>query len=142
MTYNISIIKGDGIGSEVINVALDVLRKLEENSSIRFKFDEYAAGDDCFKKCGDAFPEETFAGIKKSDALLLGAIGETAAQVILPIRQKLELFANIRPIKSYNSDVDFVFFRENTEGLYTSRGERDFEKAIDTRIITRKGKSK
>jgi len=139
MTYNISVIKGDGIGPEVINVALDVLKKIEENNSITFEFDEYEAGDACFKERGEAFPKETFDGIKKSDALFLGAIGETAAQVLLPIRQKLELFANIRPIKSYNSDVDFVFFRENTEGLYMSKGERNSEKAVDTRTITRRG---
>lgn len=137
MSYKISIIKGDGIGPEVINVAIKVLKKIEEKTDVRFELTEYGAGDTCQKKYGEAFPKETFEGIKKTDVLLLGAIGETASKVILPLRQNLNLYANIRPINTYN-ETDFVIFRENTEGLYSSKGIRQKNKAIDTRIITKK----
>ena len=138
MIYKISVIKGDGIGPEVVDIALKVLQRLEEVTSINFEFNEYDAGDTCLKKQGEALPKETIEGIRKSDALLLGAIGESAAKVILPIRQGLDLFANIRPIKSYTNDVDFVIFRENTEGIYLSKGIREYDRAVDTRVITKK----
>lgn len=137
MSYKISVIKGDGIGPEVINVAIKVLQKIEGKTPISFEFIEYDAGDACQKKYGKPLPIETFEGVKKSDALLLGAIGETASKVILPIRQNLNLYANIRPINTYNG-IDFVIFRENTEGLYSSKGVRQKTKAIDTRTITKK----
>lgn len=137
MRHKISVIKGDGIGPEVINVTLKILQKIEETSSNSFEFIEYEAGDNCFKRYGKPLLDDTFKGVKKSDALLLGAVGETASKVILPIRQDLDLFANIRPIKTYNG-IDFVIFRENTEGLYSSKGIRENDKAVDTRTITKK----
>ena len=138
MSYKISVIKGDGIGPEVINIALQVLQRLEKISPINFEFNEYEAGYMCLKKYGEALPHETIDGIKNSDALLLGAIGGSVAKVILPIRQGFDLFANIRPIKSYINDVDFVIFRENTEGIYLSEGIREHDRAVDTRVITKK----
>lgn len=143
--YKIAVIPGDGIGKEVMEATLNVLNALDID--FEFKFGE--AGDECKEKNGLALPQETIDLVKKTDACLFGAAGETAADVIVRLRQEMDLFANLRPVKSYpgtNSifnDLDFMIVRENTEGMYI--GEEEYIKdesgningAAAKRIITR-----
>jgi len=139
--YKIAVIPGDGIGKEVMNATLDVLNELD----IEFKFEKAEAGDECLEKTGKALPDETIELAKNSDACLFGAAGETAADVIVRLRQELNLFANLRPVKSYPNtnalfdNLDFMIVRENTEGMYIAKEEHyTDEGAIANRIITKK----
>lgn len=141
--YNIAIIPGDGIGEEVMNAALKVLKSLKLKKPIELKFLE--AGDECLKNTGTALPDETIETIKKSDACLFGAVGETAADVIIKLRQELGLYVNLRPVKSYPGvnalfdDIDFIIVRENSEGLYIANEKEIPDGASATRIITYNG---
>ncbi|MCL2688070.1 MAG: isocitrate/isopropylmalate family dehydrogenase [Methanobrevibacter sp.] len=123
--YKIAVIPGDGIGKEVMEAALTVLDAL--NLDFEYEFGE--AGDECKEKNGIPLPQETIDIVKKSDACLFGAAGETAADVIVRLRQEMDLFANLRPVKSYPGsnglfdDLDFMIVRENTEGMYIGKEE-------------------
>ena len=143
--YQIAVIPGDGIGNEVMEAAIYVLDAL----NINFEYIYAEAGDECLEKNGTALPDETLEIIRKSDACLFGAAGETAADVIVKIRQEMEMFANLRPVKSYpntnslSENIDFMIVRENTEGLYIA-GEEDYteEGAVARRIITREAEER
>lgn len=95
--YQIAVIPGDGIGKEVMEATISVLDKLNLN----FNYVYGEAGDECLKENGTALPEKTLEIIKNSDACLFGAAGETAADVIVKIRQEMKMFANLRPVKTY-----------------------------------------
>ena len=143
--YNIAVIPGDGIGKEVMEATINVLKSLD----IDFNFIYGEAGDECLEKNGEALPQETIELAKNSDACLFGAAGETAADVIVRLRQELNLFANLRPVKSYPNtnalfeDVDFMIVRENTEGMYIAKEEEFTEEgAIARRIITKKAEKR
>jgi len=133
--YKIAVIPGDGIGKEVMEATLNVLESL----NIDFKYEFGEAGDECKEKTGIALPQETIDMAKKADACLFGAAGETAADVIVRLRQEMDLFANLRPVKSYpgtNSlfdNLDFMIVRENTEGMYI--GIEDYIKDESGNII-------
>ena len=139
--YNIAIISGDGIGQEVMDSCEYLLDKLD----IEFSFDYGEAGFDCFNKNGTTLPEETVKIANKSDAVLFGASTSTPGQPspIINLRKALNVYANIRPIRSYRGvncirdDIDFVIVRENTEGLYSQVEYGDEEKMIAERRITR-----
>lgn len=139
-SYEIAVIPGDGIGKEVMKATIKVLDELD----INFNYTYGDAGDECLKNNGTALPDETLDIIKKSDACLFGAAGETAADVIVKIRQEMKMFANLRPVKTYpntNSlfeNIDFIIVRENTEGMYIA-DEESFtdDGAIAKRIITK-----
>lgn len=144
-SYKIAVIPGDGIGKEVMEATLDVLNGLD----IDFKYVYGDAGDECLEKTGTALPSETLDLIRDADACLFGAAGETAADVIVKIRQEMKLFANLRPVKSYpntNSlfeDIDFMIVRENTEGVYIADEESYTDDgAIARRIITKKAEKR
>ena len=138
-SYNIAVIPGDGIGKEVMQATLDVLNHL----NINFEYVYGDAGDECLSNTGTALPEETLNIIRDSDACLFGAAGESAADVIVKIRQEMKMFANLRPVKSYpntNSlfdNINFMIVRENTEGMYIADEETlTDDGAIAKRIIT------
>ncbi|MBO6111229.1 MAG: NAD-dependent isocitrate dehydrogenase [Methanobrevibacter sp.] len=138
--YQIAIVPGDGIGREVMDATLSVLDVLD----IDFDYVYGEAGDECLEKTGTALPSETLDMIRDSDACLFGAAGETAADVIVKIRQEMKMFANLRPVKAYpntNSlceNIDFMIVRENTEGMYIADEEEYTEEgAVARRIITR-----
>ena len=141
--YVIATIPGDGIGSEVMAAAVKVLKALETKTDLTFDFKEYMAGDEYKEKTGIALPKETVDGVKSSNACLFAAVGNTAKEVIIPLRQKLNLYANLRPAKAYpgvpviNSNVDLMIVRENTEGIYKMVGNREKDWGINVRIITR-----
>ena len=139
--YQIAIVPGDGIGREVMDATLMVLDSL----GIDFDYVYGDAGDECLEKTGTALPQETLEIIRNADACLFGAAGETAADVIVRIRQEMKMFANLRPVKSYpntnslSDDIDFMIVRENTEGMYIADEEHyTDEGAVARRIITRK----
>jgi len=138
--YQIAVVPGDGIGREVMKATIDVLDSLD----IDFEYVYGEAGDECLEKNGTALPSETLDIIRNADACLFGAAGETAADVIVKIRQEMKMFANLRPVKAYphtnslSDDIDFMIVRENTEGMYIADEEKyTDEGAIARRIITR-----
>ncbi len=138
--YNIAVIPGDGIGKEVMDATLSIL----DASKLEFKYTFADAGDEYAEKTGIPLPEETIDVVKKSQACLFGAAGESAADVIVKLRRELDLYVNLRPVKSYPgtkclfNDIDFVIVRENTEGLYSGIEEYTEEGATAIRVITNK----
>jgi 3-isopropylmalate dehydrogenase len=121
MTHEIAVIPGDGIGQEVTPAAVEVLEAID----VDFEFIEGDAGDAVKAATGEALPQETRDIAADADATLFGAAGETAADVILPLREVVGSFANVRPAVSYpgldavQPGTDLVFIRENTEGVYS-----------------------
>ena len=138
--YKIAVIPGDGIGKEVMEATLHVL----DASTIEFEYTFADAGDELADKTGIPLPQETIDVVKKSQACLFGAAGESAADVIVKLRRELDLYVNLRPVKSYPGtkslfeDIDFVIVRENTEGLYSGIEEYTEEGATAVRVITNK----
>ncbi len=142
--YNIALIKGDGIGPELSEAAISVLETINDKLDLKFEINQLDAGDGALKKTGKALPDETLESIKKSDACLKAPVGESAADVIVYLRRKLDLFANVRPAKSYpnmnalRDDVDLVIVRENTEDLYMGNEFEIGNSAVAIRIISEK----
>lgn len=120
MTYEIAVIPGDGIGTEVMPAASSVLAE----TTVDFAFVHGDAGDETLEATGEALPTETREIAADADATLFGAAGETAADVILPLRSVVGSYANVRPARAYpgldalQPETDLVFIRENTEGVY------------------------
>jgi 3-isopropylmalate dehydrogenase len=160
--YDIAVVPGDGIGPEVSKAAVRVLTAaLGLQSPLRFA--EYPAGAELFLQTGDSFPATTFEACRSANAILHGAAGipgvvhpdgtEAGLDFTLELRFKLDLYANVRPIKLWPGvisplrdrdagNIDYVIVRENSEGLYAARGSGAClrgEVAIDPLIQTRKG---
>jgi len=161
-TYDIAVIHGDGIGPEVCSSTVEVLKAALKNKNI-LNFIEYPAGAQSYLDTGIAFPDKTLEGCRRADAILHGAAGnpdvtypdgtEAGLDFGLNLRFKLDIYANIRYVKWFEGiparlvgktpkDIDYIVLRENTEGLYASRGGgtllRD-KVATETLIITREG---
>ncbi len=140
--YNIAVIPGDGIGEEVVKATTTVLDKLD----IEFNYTHAIAGDKCKEETGVPLPDETIQIAKDSDAVLFGAAGETAADVIVRLRHELNTFVNLRPVKSLQpdkyGDIDFMIVRENTEDLYIGDEEETPEGAIARKKITKAASDK
>ncbi len=143
--YNISLITGDGIGPEISESALSVLETINDKLDLKLSIKKLQAGDLSLKEAGKALPDETLSSIKQSSACLKAPVGESAADVIVYLRRILDLYANIRPAKSYpnmpalRDDVDLVIVRENTEDLY--KGEEfdiDDSTSVALRTITKR----
>ncbi|WP_276254293.1 3-isopropylmalate dehydrogenase [Halomontanus rarus] len=139
MTHEITVIPGDGIGQEVTPAAVEVLETL----TVDFEFHEAEAGDHVKAETGEALPEETYDLAASTDATLFGAAGETAADVILPLREAVDSFVNVRPAKAYpgvdalRPETDLVFLRENTEGVYSGHEDRlSDDLSTLTRVVT------
>ncbi|MEM4363388.1 MAG: isocitrate/isopropylmalate dehydrogenase family protein [Candidatus Caldarchaeum sp.] len=141
----ISVIKGDGIGPHVVDKTVELLQWLGDVKGFSLEFIEAPAGDSVLKEVGTALPADSLRKISVSDACLKGPVGETARDVIVYLRQKLDLYANIRPFKNYPgvkskwSGVDFVIVRENTEDLYRSVEDVGEDYAVALLVITRRG---
>ena len=148
MNIDIALIRGDGIGPEISEATLEVLRALEQKFRLQLNIIEVEAGDRCLAKNGRALPEETVEIIRKSDVCLKAPVGKSAAEVIVKLRQMLNLYGNVRPtismpyVNCLRDDIDFVIVRENTEGLYKGY-EFDVEDgAAAIRVITKKASSR
>ncbi|QLD87633.1 isocitrate/isopropylmalate dehydrogenase family protein [Natronomonas salina] len=138
MTETVLVVPGDGIGQEVVPAAVEVLEAVAD-----FEFVEADAGDHVKVETGEALPEETYRRATEADATLFGAAGESAADVILPLREAVGSFANVRPARAYpgvdalRPETDLVFVRENTEGVYSGI-ESEIADGVTTltRVIT------
>ena len=158
--YSIAVLSGDGVGPEVVEEAVKTLLALEKPyPGLRLLFSEHPVGAACYQKTGADLPDETLEACRKSDAVLFGSAGDpdirfpdgTEIAPQLTLRFVLDLFAGIRPIKRFpgvppllteDPPIDYVIMRENTEGLYASRGAGvrvGDEVAVDNMVITRKG---
>ncbi|ESP89012.1 isocitrate/isopropylmalate family dehydrogenase [Candidatus Halobonum tyrrellensis] len=134
----VAVIAGDGIGAEVIPAARRVLDAVGE-----FEFVAGEAGDAVREETGSALPEETYELAASADATLFGAAGETAADVILPLREAVGSFVNVRPARAFpgvdalRPETDLVFLRENTEGVYAGHEDRlSDDLSTLTRVVT------
>jgi 3-isopropylmalate dehydrogenase/methanogen homoisocitrate dehydrogenase len=139
--HDVAIISGDGVGNEVMEATISVLEILD----VELNYKNAHAGQECFKKTGTTIPEETIKLAKKSDATLFGAVTTVPSQksAIITLRKELDLYANLRPVKSYHgvkglfNDLNLVIVRENTEGLYSGIEEETDDGATALRVITR-----
>ncbi|KAG2475253.1 MAG: 3-isopropylmalate dehydrogenase [Nitrosopumilales archaeon] len=141
--YRISLITGDGIGPEISESMAKILETVNDKLGVKLSVEELEAGDAALQKTGKALPDSTLDSIKKSDACLKAPVGESAADVIVVLRRILDLYANIRPAKSYpnmnalRDDIDLVIVRENTEDLYTGKEFEIDDVAVAMRIISK-----
>jgi homoisocitrate dehydrogenase len=144
--FRLCVIEGDGIGREVIPAAVEVLAA----TGFAFEAIHALAGWDCFCGTGGALPVDTIESARRSDAILFGAVSSPSRKVegysspILGLRQQLDLFANLRPCRSWpiptsRPGIDLLIVRENSEGLYVRRERSDGQTAVAERIITRQG---
>jgi len=138
MSETIAVIPGDGIGHEVVPATLRVLDAVAD-----FEYDHVEAGDAVAERTGDPLPDETLVAVTSADATLFGATGETSADVILPLRDAVDSFVNIRPARTYpgvdavQPETDLVILRENTEGVYAGIEDRLTEDVSTlTRLVT------
>ncbi|MBN2368694.1 isocitrate/isopropylmalate dehydrogenase family protein [Candidatus Woesearchaeota archaeon] len=147
MVYKICVLPGEGIGNEVIEQAVKVLKTLP----LEFEFVYADIGYETYQKTGDGLPNETIQKVEKADAALFGAV-TTPPNIpgyrspILRLRKHFELYSNVRPCVSLpnpisRKGINLIVVRENTEDLYSGveRVEDDGNKAIAEMIITRKG---
>jgi 3-isopropylmalate dehydrogenase len=145
MKYKVALIPGDGIGPELTEATMHVMNAVQKEFGVELEFKELEAGDACKEKRGVALPDDTVETIRSSHVCLKGPVGETAADVIVKLRIMFDLYSNIRPIKSYQGvpclrdDIDLVFVRENTEGLYKGFEFKFDDTTIALRVITLKG---
>lgn len=146
--YKISLITGDGIGPDLAESAEAVLNAIHDRLGLKFEIKKLLAGDASLAKLGKALPDETLEAIKNSDACMKAPVGESAADVIVVLRRMLDLYANIRPAKSYphmpalKDNIDLVIVRENTEDLYTGQEFELAGAAVAFRIISEKASKK
>lgn len=150
MEFNIGLLKGDGIGPEIVDSAVRVLDKIGEKYGHKFNFSSYLIGGCAIDATGKPLPEETVAGCLASDSVLLGAVGGPKwdglagdvrpEKALLGIRAAMELFTNLRPAKLYSAlkeacplradlvekGFDIMIVRELTGGIYFGdRGYRE-----------------
>jgi len=155
----IGILHGDDIGLEVVPEAVKVMKAAAAKTGLEVKWQELAIGRRGHEQHGHTMPQATVSALEKTDGWLCGPIGHAAyprndpTWVFPPLRKRFELFASIKPVKSYpniqslHKNVDIVFLREVTEGMQSSEtvvaGTGEFrpndEITIASRVITRRG---
>ena len=137
----IAVIPGDGIGPEVVREAVRVLKHLVETTELQLEFVDFDWGADKFLKDGTTLPDGALDMLSEEfDAILAGAFGDPrvpsnkhAEDILLGMRRGLDLYINLRPVRLLadrltplanrkTADIDFVVFRENTEGAYVGAG--------------------
>jgi 3-isopropylmalate dehydrogenase len=155
----IGILLGDDIGLEVVPEAVKVMKAAAAKTGLQIEWSEHAIGKRGHELHGHTFPLQTQKELEKVDGWLCGPIGHNAyprnnpTWIMPPVRKRFELYANIKPVKSYpnipsvHKNVDIVFLREVTEGFQSSdtvvAGAGEFrpndEISIGSRVVTRKG---
>jgi tartrate dehydrogenase/decarboxylase/D-malate dehydrogenase len=161
-TYRIAVIAGDGIGKEVIPAGIDVIKMAASQGHFTCEFTELPWGCDFYLRSGRMMDADWLDQVRKFDAIYLGAIGDprvpdhiSARELILPFRQGLKQYVNLRPMRLLPgitsplggraaADIDMVCVRENSEGEYCGIGGRlhagtPDELAEQTGIFTRRG---
>lgn len=160
-SYNIAVIKGDGIGPEIVDEAIKVLNAVSKKSKFELNYKEYLMGGCAYEAVGTPIPDETIEGSKKSDAILFGSIGGykwddlpremKPESGLLKLRKELGLFANLRPVAVFDElidassmkpeaikGVDLLVVRELTGGIYFGEPrENDGQKAYNTMVYTK-----
>ena len=160
--YKIAVIRGDGVGIEVIEEGIKVLRAVAEAHDIRWNFTEFPWGSDYYFKHGRMMPTDAPDTLAEFDQIYLGAVGHPEIQdhitlngLLLPIRRTFDQYVCERPSVLYpgiNSplkgksgwDIDIVVIRENTEGEYANVGGFQYrgsseEIGVQTAVFTRRG---
>ena len=161
MELKIAVLAGDGIGPEIMEQGVAVLKATAERFGHETTFTEALCGAHAIDEVGDPFPEETFKICQEADAVLFASVGDprfdndpTAKvrpeQGLLAMRKKLGLFANIRPVQTFDclvhksplkdelvSGADFICIRELTGGMYFGEKKEGTDEAYDTNYYTR-----
>ncbi|MDG1121840.1 MAG: isocitrate dehydrogenase [Glaciecola sp.] len=148
---HITVIRGDGIGPDIIDSAIQILDKVGCN----FAYDYADAGLMALENHGELLPEETLELIKKNRVALKGPlttpVGEGFTSINVSLRKQFKLYANVRPVLSFKGtkaryeDIDIITVRENTQGMYSGLGQivsADGEEAEAKSMITREGAEK
>jgi tartrate dehydrogenase/decarboxylase / D-malate dehydrogenase len=161
--YSVAVIPGDGIGPEVIQEALKVLKAVEAiHGGVRFTYDFFDWNCAYYLRHGRMMPTNGLDILKDYDVISFGAVGSPSVpdhvsvwELILPIRRSFQQYVNLRPVKllrglesplrhKSHEDLDFVVVRENTEGEYANMGGRmhqgtPYEIAVQNNVFTRYG---
>ncbi len=164
MHHRIAVIEGDGIGPEVTQEAVRILRRVGAlDPDISFEFEKMPWGSDYYLRHGEMMPKDALSRLDAFDAIQLGAVGDprvpdhvTLWGLLLPIRQGFDQYVNLRPVRLLPGlrsalsgrgpdDIDMLVLRENTEGEYSGKGDFLFpgdavrEMALQTTIFSRHG---
>jgi tartrate dehydrogenase/decarboxylase/D-malate dehydrogenase len=162
MAYDIALLPGDGIGNEVVSAARPLLKTAANQAGQTVEYTTFDWGSQRYLETGSMMPEDGTEQLRSHDAILLGAVGDpeipdhvTLRGLMLPIRKTFNqqvckrpstLFPGVEsPLRGYGGgDIDFVVFRENTEGEYADVGGRehrgfDHEVAVQSAVFTREG---
>ena len=161
MVFKIAVLPGDGIGPEISEQGVAVMTAVAERFGHQVEYEYAICGADAIEKVGDPFPEAPFQTCMRADAVLFSAVGDpkydndpTAKvrpeQGLLAMRKKLGLFANVRPVETFDCLIhksplkdelvrgaDFICIRELTGGMYFGEKYQDDEKAYDTNFYSR-----
>ena len=161
MDFKIAVLAGDGIGPEISKQGVDVMSAVCAKFGHKVTYKEALCGAHAIDEVGDPFPEETFQTCMWADAVLFSAVGDPKfdnnpsakvrpEQGLLAMRKKLGLYANVRPVETFDCLVhksplkeelvrgaDFICIRELTGGMYFGEKYQDDEKAYDTNYYTR-----
>ena len=161
MKLNIAILSGDGIGPEIMKQGVAVLNAIAKKFGHEFEYEEALVGACAIEACDDAYPDSTHDVCMRADAVLFAAVGDLKYDNdptlkmrpetgLLAMRKKLGLFANIRPVATFDCllhksplkedllcGADFVVIRELTGGMYFGEKHQDNDMAFDTNIYTR-----
>src|SRR6266496_4684051 len=164
-TAKIAVIAGDGIGPEVIEAAIPILDRVAAKHGFSLAWERLPYSADHYLKTKETLPDAAFQHLRDDvDAIFLGALGdprvpgnEHARDILLGLRFKLDLYVNFRPVQLLHPDltplrsdrptvrqsdrptIDFVIFRENTEGVYLGRGRIEGQTYIAEEINTARG---
>ncbi len=154
--HKVAVIAGDGIGPEVIEAAIPVIERAASRHALTVEWERLPYGADHYLSTKETLPDAALQHLRDdTDAILLGAIGdprvpgnEHARDILLGLRFKLDLYINFRPVVLLHPDltplrngrpIDFVIFRENTEGVYLGRGRIGGDEYIAEEINTAQG---
>jgi 3-isopropylmalate dehydrogenase len=160
LVYRIAVIEGDGVGPEIMKEGIKVLKAAAAKTGVELEFVDAPAGGNAYKNLGSALPEESLQKCRGSDAIYKAPVGlpditpgVVERDMILRLRQELDEYINLRPVKLYpelregsplkdrviGEGIEFVVVRENSEGLYSRHGGSSQEVATDVSIFTKKG---
>jgi len=161
MKLKIAVLSGDGIGPEIMKQGVAVMDAIARKFNHEFVYEEALVGATAIEQVGDPYPEETHEVCMRADAVLFAAVGSLKydndptspvrpEQGLLAMRKKLGLYANVRPVATFDCllhksplkeelvrGADFVVIRELTGGMYFGEKYQDNDKAYDTDIYTR-----
>src|SRR2546430_16957782 len=155
-TAKIAVIAGDGIGPEVLEAAIPILDRAAAKHGFALRWERLPYSADHYLRTKETLPDAAFQHLRDDvDAIFLGALGdprvpgnEHARDILLGLRFKLDLFVNFRPVELLHPDltplrnpgkIDFVIFRENTEGQYLGRGRSSGDEHIAEEVNTGRG---